>query len=77
MKQITIKVPENKFSFFMKLMQSLNFVKVVEPAPSLEDQLTPGQMETWKNIKQGFIELKLMEEGKIKSRPIQELLDEL
>jgi hypothetical protein len=77
MKQITIKVPENKFSFFMKLMQSLNFVKVVEPAPSLEDQLTPGQMETWKNIKQGFIELKLSEEGKLTFRPIEELINEL
>ena len=80
MKQITIRVPENKFPFFMKLMRSLNFVKVVEPAQSLEDlesQLTPGQMKTWKNIKQGFIELKMIEEGKLKARPIEELLDEL
>jgi hypothetical protein len=77
MKEITIRVPENKFPFFMKLMKSLNFVKVVEPAQSLEDQLTPGQMKTWKNIKQGFVELKMIEEGKLKARPIEELLDEL
>jgi hypothetical protein len=44
---------------------------------SLESQLTPAQKETWENIKQGFIELKLAEEGKVKFRPIQELLDEL
>jgi len=61
----------------MKLMKSLDFVNVVEPVSSLEEQLTPGQMETWKNIKQGFVELKMMEEGKLKARPIQELLDEL
>jgi len=77
MKQVTINVPENKFSFFMKLMRSLNFVKVIEPAPTAEDQLTPAQKETWENIKQGFIELRMIEEGKLKDRPIQELLNEL
>lgn len=77
MKQVTINVPENKFAFFMKLMKSLNFVKVVEPAKSAEEQLTPGQREIWKNVKQGFVELKMVEEGKLKDRPLQELLDEL
>jgi hypothetical protein len=77
MKQVIINIPENKFSFFMKLMRSLNFVKVVEPAPASEEQLTPEQKEIWKNVKQGFIELKLEEEGKIKFRPVEELLNEL
>ncbi len=77
MKQVIINVPEKKFPFFMKLMNSLNFVKVVEPSQSLEDQLSPEQKKTWQNIKQGFIELKMIEEGKLKSRPIQELLNEL
>ncbi|WP_295671744.1 hypothetical protein [uncultured Mucilaginibacter sp.] len=77
MKQVTINIPEKKFPFFMKLMKSLDFVKVVEPSKTLEEQLTPGQMETWQNIKQGFVELKMKEEGKLKGRPIQELLDEL
>ncbi|MDR3694802.1 hypothetical protein [Mucilaginibacter sp.] len=77
MKQVIINIPEKKFPFFMKLMKSLDFVKVVEPPKTLEEQLTPGQKETWQNIKQGFIELKMMEEGKLKARPIQELLDEL
>ena len=77
MQQVIINVPEKKFPFFMKLMNSLNFVKVVEPSQSLEDQLSPEQKKTWQNIKQGFIELKMIEEGKLKSRPIQELLNEL
>ncbi len=38
----------------MKLMKSLNFVEVNEPALTLEGQLTPEQKETWQNIKQGF-----------------------
>jgi hypothetical protein len=77
MKQVIINVPEKKFPFFMKLMRSLNFVKVVEPAQTLEDQLNPEQKKTWQNIKQGFEELKLHEEGKLDFRPIEDLIDEL
>jgi len=77
MKQVIISVPENKLSVFMKLMHSLKFVKIVEAPPILEEQLTPAQKEIWENVKQGFIELKLEEEGKLNFRPIQELLDEL
>ena len=61
----------------MMLMKSLTFVKVNDPALPLEEQLTPEQRETWEDIKQGFVELKMMEEGKLKARPIQEILDEL
>jgi hypothetical protein len=77
MKQVTINIPENKFPFFMKLMRSLNFVKVVETTQALEKQLTTEQKETWNNVKQGFVELKSAEEGKVKFRPIQELINEL
>jgi len=61
----------------MKLMKSLNFVKVVEPAELSEEELSVEQKEVWGNVKQGFVELKLIEEGKLKSRPLQELLDEI
>ena len=77
MKQVIVNIPENKFPFFMKLMNSLNFVKVIDAPLTLEEQLTPGQKESWENVKQGFVELKMAEEGEIKFRPIQELLDEL
>jgi len=61
----------------MTLMKSLDFVKVVEPAQTLEDQLTTEQKETWNNVKQGFVELKMAEEGKLKPRPVQDLINEL
>jgi hypothetical protein len=77
MKQVIINVPEKKFSSFMKLMRSLNFVKVVDAPLTLEEQLNPEQKEIWENVKQGFVELKLEEEGKLDFRPIQELLNEL
>lgn len=77
MKQVTINIPENKFSFFMKLMRSLNFVKVVEAIPILEEELSPDQKTTWDNIKQGFEEFKMAEDGTLKTRPLQELINEL
>lgn len=49
-----------------------------ETAPrSLEDQLTPAQRKTWANIKQGFEELKLMREGKMETRSLADVLNEL
>jgi hypothetical protein len=77
MKQVIVNIPNKNFHFFMKLMKSLDFVKIVEPAKTLEEQLTPEQLKTWKNIKQGFIELKLSEEGKLTFRPIEDLINEL
>ncbi|HEY8929246.1 MAG TPA: hypothetical protein VIM55_08655 [Mucilaginibacter sp.] len=77
MKQVTINVPESKYSFFIKLMRSLNFVKIVEPVQMTEAQLTEEQKEILENIKQGFVELKLEEEGKLEFRPVEELLNEL
>ncbi|MDQ6479012.1 hypothetical protein [Dyadobacter sp. LHD-138] len=76
MKQVILNVPENQFAFFMKLVHSLNFVQVQEPVKS-EDGLTEMQKETWKNIKTGFEEMKMVEEGSINVRPVQFLLNEL
>ena len=32
MRQITLNIPENKFSFFIALIKKLDFVKIVKPA---------------------------------------------
>jgi hypothetical protein len=78
MEQITLNIPDNKVSLFIQMIGDLDFVKIKERKKvSLEDELTPGQKKTWKNIKRGFEEMKLVETGIIKVRPIQELLDEL
>lgn len=51
--------------------------KIVKKSISLEDQLTPIQKETWQNIKAGFSELKMIEQGKLKARPVELLLKQL
>ncbi len=60
----------------MKLIKELNFVQVAESSQH-EESLTPEQKETWENIRTGFEELKLVDQGNHKARPIQALLDEL
>ena len=51
--------------------------RALKGSETLEGQLTLSQKETWSNIKRGFEELKLAEEGKLKFRPVQELISEL
>jgi hypothetical protein len=78
MEQITLNIPDNKVSLFIQMIGDLDFVKIKERKKvSLEDELTPAQKKTWKTIKEGFEEMKLVEAGKMKARPIQDLLNEL
>lgn len=49
---------------------------VLKTGKTLERELTSAQKKTWHNVKRGFIELKMAEEGKLKFRPIQELINE-
>lgn len=78
MTQITLDVSDTYVSFFMKLIKNFDFIKVREKKKiSLEDELTPSQKKTWATIKQGFEELKMVEAGTLKARPLKDLLDEL
>jgi len=56
---------------FMELMKSISFVKKVK----VDDE--PTKEEILEGIKQAVKELNLIKEGKLKGRPVQELLDEL
>ncbi len=76
MKQVTLQIPDSKFAFFMQLIHSLNFVEVSEPE-RLIDTLNADQKAIWENIRTGFEELQMMERGEIRTRPVQDLLNEL
>ncbi|MCF6352323.1 MAG: hypothetical protein L3J06_04865 [Cyclobacteriaceae bacterium] len=68
MKQLTINIKENKFHFFMELIKSLDFVQVDE-----ED----SKEAILDNLKQGFKEMKLYKQGKMKGTPLNDFLNEL
>ena len=69
MKQVTVRIPDNKFQFFMELIKNLGFVQVEEEGDSEEEIVA--------NLKQGFKEMKLHKEGKLTGTPLTNFLDEL
>lgn len=69
MKKITLSIPDDKYSFFLELVKNLGFVKVKEEVVDKEAAIN--------NLEQGLREVKLIEEGKLKSRSAEEFLNEL
>lgn len=70
MKQITIKIPDNKYSFFLELVKNLGLEKVKEEPVEASEEALQG-------LEQGFKEVKLIREGKMKGTSLKEFLDEL
>lgn len=80
MAHITLKIKEDKLNFFRELIQNLDFVQeenVEESDTTDEEYREPTKEEIKENIRRGLREVKLIEEGKMKSRPAKEFLDEL
>ncbi len=71
MKQVTLNIKDNKYRFFMELMKSLDFVQVEKTDDG------DSKEEIIDNLTQGFKELKLYKEGKLKTTSAKEFLDEL
>lgn len=71
MKEITLKIPEKEYKFFMKLIKSLGFVKIeeIDRGDSKKDIIN--------NLEQGFKEMKMVKEGKLKTTPAKDFLNEL
>lgn len=68
MKEIVLKVPDREYSFFMKLIKSLGFVdiKEVDEGDSKEAIV--------ENLKQGFKEMQLIKDGKLKTTSAKDFL---
>lgn len=87
MKQIVLNIKDGKYRFFMELIKSLDFVHVQDDTDSCKednsttkltwDDLTDDQKNELKHIKSAFKQVALLKQGKLKTRPAKELLDEL
>lgn len=55
-----------------KVLQQLKQEKAAQKEMTDKDKA-----EIWSDIKEGLHELKLMKQGKLKSRPVEELLNEI
>lgn len=80
MKQVVLNIPESEYRFFMKVVKSFTFVEVDEKKNKLlelEAKLTSANGKIWGSIKEGLIELELIEQGKIKGKTANDFLNEL
>lgn len=76
--QITLDISDSYVSFFTELIKNFDFIKVKEKKKiSLEDELVPSQKKTWVTVKKGFEDLKMIEQGKMKTTPARDFLQEL
>jgi hypothetical protein len=67
--KVLLDVKDNKVDFIMELLNNFSFVKA-EP-------IDAGKARYLKELKGSINEVKLAKEGKIKLKPIEELLNEL
>ena len=67
--KILLDIKDNKVSFVLELLNSLNFVKV--------KKISDEKAEVLSDIKESIDELNLIKQGKIKGIPARELIDEL
>lgn len=82
MKQLVLNIPDNKFDFFMELINNFTFVKVDKKTDKkqlqdLEQSLSPAKRKTWEDIKQGLNEVNQIEKGTLKGKSLKELINEL
>lgn len=71
MKQITLQIPDKKYSFFMELIKNLDFVKKIK-----EDD-ERSKEEILDGLREAVEELNLIKAGKKKARNAEEFLNEL
>ncbi len=67
MKEVVLEVKEEKYRFFIELINNFDFVSVK----------TQSKKELLLNIARGMQEAALAEKGKIESRPAKSFLNEL
>ena len=67
--KVLLDIKDDKAHFVMELLQSLSFVKA--------KPLTPYKAEVLEGIQEAVQEMKLIKEGKLKSRNAEDLFDEL
>lgn len=72
MATLIIEIEDKKIKFFKDLMKHFSFAKIHET-----DLDEDSDEEIITNVRQGIKEMKLVEQGKLKSRPAREFLKEL
>ncbi len=67
--KVLLDIKDHKVSFVMELLNSLSFVKV--------QPLTPYKAEVLDGVREAVNEMKAVKEGRIKGKPVSELIGEI
>ena len=70
-RQVILNVKPQKYNFLVELLKNFDFVKITEEKDG------DSREEIIANLQQAARDLKLLKEGKLKTRPARELLKEL
>ena len=72
MKQIVINIPDNKYSFFMELINNLSFIRITD-----ETKLSKKQSEFVEGTKKSLMQVEQHLNGKVKLKSAEQLFNEL
>ena len=67
--KILLDIPDNKAFALLEVLKGISFVKT--------KQLTDSKAELIADIREAVEEMKLVRKGKLKARPIEDLINEL
>jgi hypothetical protein len=71
MKQVTLSIPDKKYSFFIELVNSLGFVK------KIDGETSQAREEILDGVREAVQEMNLIKQGKLKARDAREIIHEL
>jgi hypothetical protein len=66
---LLLEIKDNKVAFFMEMLNHFSFVKATP--------LSDSKAEYFRGFKEAVEEVKLAKEGKLKTTPLKDFLDEL
>jgi hypothetical protein len=67
--KILIDIPDNKAASFLEVIRSISYVKA--------KQLSESKAEVLNEVRESIEEYNLVKKGEVKSRPVEDLLDEV
>ncbi|GAB3636290.1 hypothetical protein GCM10027422_18800 [Hymenobacter arcticus] len=78
MSQVLLTIPDEQLAPLLKVLKALPFaIKTKTVAPPKPKQYTPAQQEWIDDFREALHEVELHQQGKIKLKTADELLDEL
>ena len=73
MRQLTLSIPDNQFTFFMKMVKAFDFVKVEKTVKIAEPPLSEEHKRFLDGISDAVREVNLHKQGKIKLQSLEEV----